>query len=220
MPTDLQIELAISLRFITDPKAGVVGIFSRVPFLKHLDNDDLIRIGTRMRHQIAFPPIMTKVDGSQGAGYIMREGDRGNDMWIVVEGSVRVERVGVDGVPIFLGELRVNDAFGELAVLVQEKVGLPLKRGRSAYAQSSTVMLLALSYAQMQELREESFIIDLAVRAAVDQVYKNRPTALKASVEELEEQNTTERKVEALHQDVTEMKETLRKIEQLLQKKS
>ena len=79
MPTDIQIELAISLRFITDYKAGVVGMFTRVPFFKDLDNDDLIRIGTRMRHQLAFPPIMTKLDGTStdGAGYIMREGDRG-----------------------------------------------------------------------------------------------------------------------------------------------
>eukprot|EP01043_Picozoa_sp_COSAG02_P038080 COSAG02_NODE_2910_length_7766_cov_5.844659_4_plen_280_part_00 len=216
MPTDLQIELAISLRFITDYKAGVVGMFSKVPFLKTLDNDDLIRIGTRMRHQLAFPPIMTNVKGGEGAGYIMKEGERGNDMWIVSEGTVRVERLDAKGDPIFLGELRTNDAFGELAVLVQETVGLPLKRGRSAYAQTSTVMLLALSYHQMQQLRQESYVIDLAVRSAIDQVYKNRPTIQRTLDDNI---NETERKVESLREDVSAMKDSLTRIEQLLQSK-
>ena len=217
MPTDLQIELAISLRFITDYQTGVVGMFSKVPFLKTLDNDDLIRIGTRMRHQLAFPPIMTTVNGGEGVGYIMREGERGNDMWIVAEGTVRVERLDTKGDPIFLGELRTNDAFGELAVLVQETVGLPLKRGRSAYAQTNTVMLLALSYQQMQQLRQESYVIDLAVRSAIDQVYENRPSIQRTLDDH---HNETERKVEALCQDVSAMKNSLTRIEKLLQSKA
>ncbi len=33
MPTNLQLDLAAALRFIDDKKTGVVGCFSKVPFL-------------------------------------------------------------------------------------------------------------------------------------------------------------------------------------------
>ena len=56
-----------------------------------LEFNDLIRIGCRMQHQHAYPPVMSE-DGDVIAGYIMKEGERGNEMWIVVDGSVRVER--------------------------------------------------------------------------------------------------------------------------------
>jgi CRP-like cAMP-binding protein len=39
-------------------------------------------------------------DGDVVAGYIMKEGERGNEMWIVVDGSVRVERESDSGKPV------------------------------------------------------------------------------------------------------------------------
>ena len=48
LPSDLQVALAQSLRFVTDDKTGISSIFSKVPFLAHLSTDDLIRVGVRM----------------------------------------------------------------------------------------------------------------------------------------------------------------------------
>lgn len=36
-------------------------------------------------------------DGNVVAGHIMKEGDRGTEMWIIVDGSVRVESVARKG---------------------------------------------------------------------------------------------------------------------------
>lgn len=67
-------------------------------------------------------------------------------MFIILEGAVRMARAsspggGEEGVGELesLGKLQENDHFGELAVLVQEAVGLPFRRLRSAYSISSTV---------------------------------------------------------------------------------
>lgn len=61
-----------------------------------LEFNDLIRIGCRMQHQHAYPPLMS-ADGDVLAGAIMKEGERGNEMWIVADGVVRVERESESG---------------------------------------------------------------------------------------------------------------------------
>jgi hypothetical protein len=130
MPTSLQLEMAAGLRFVDDTKTGVLGCFSKVPFLARecssksvsasqsvaasrytltgsgmclqstdLEFNDLIRIGCCMQHQHAYPPVVS-ADGDVLAGFIMREGDRGNEMWIVADGVVRVERKSETGNPV------------------------------------------------------------------------------------------------------------------------
>ena len=52
-----------------------------------------------MQHQHAYPPI-TSPDGEIVAGYIMQEGDRSDEMFIVLEGAVRIERTGDSGAKV------------------------------------------------------------------------------------------------------------------------
>ena len=68
---------------------------------------------------------------------------------------------------VSLGKLRLNECFGELAVLIQEAGGRPFPRKRSAYAASPCV-LFSLSFSAMQELRRSSVNIDAAVTGAIE----------------------------------------------------
>ena len=52
-----------------------------------------------MQHQHAYPPI-TSEDGDIVTGYIMQEGDRSDEMFIVLEGAVRIERNGDSGATV------------------------------------------------------------------------------------------------------------------------
>lgn len=97
-------------------------MFEKVPFFAGLEMLDLILLGTRMRHQHSSLPIYDSDGTTVLSGCIMKEGDRGNDMWIISEGRVQVERSSDQngGPPVTVGNLRVNDAFGELAVRDQQ----------------------------------------------------------------------------------------------------
>ena len=66
-----------------------------------------------------------------------------------------------------LGKLRLNECFGELAVLIQDAGGRPFPRQRSAYAVSPCI-LFSLSWSAMQELRRSSVNIDAAVAGAIE----------------------------------------------------
>ena len=96
-------------------------MFDKIPFFSDLEPSDLILLGTRMRHQHSSAPSFAP-DGTVVSGCIMKEGDRGKDMWIISEGRVRVDRSSDQpgGAPVCVGNLRVNDAMGELAVRNQQ----------------------------------------------------------------------------------------------------
>jgi hypothetical protein len=66
--------------------------------------------------------------------------------------------------PSFLGKLRMNDMFGELAVLIQDRPGVPPMRIRSAYCAAGICWLQRISYADIQDLRFCSPSINDAVQ--------------------------------------------------------
>ena len=55
-----------------------------VRFLSELDFHDMVLLGTRMQHQQNFPPVFDDEGATALAGVVMmKQGDRGNAMWIV-----------------------------------------------------------------------------------------------------------------------------------------
>ncbi len=180
LPHDMQIELGVALQFIDNPATGQRSSFSKVPFFRELGNDDMIAIGCKLKHHKAFPPPVNDHSKQARESYIMREGDRGCEMWIIVEGIVHVERSSgsEDSTYETLGKLREGDCLGELAVIAQERPGVHFKRTRSAYACSSRAfaMLYALTYRDLQELRQNNPQIDVAIHAAAQNLRKHRPS--------------------------------------------
>lgn len=81
-------------------------------------------------------------------------------MWVIVDGKVRVEVKTDDGI-VDLGKLGIQDFFGEIAVLAEESPGVPLKRTRSVYGITQTVLtwyasILPASARSMRQLRLRS----------------------------------------------------------------
>jgi CRP-like cAMP-binding protein len=91
---------------------------------------------------------------------------------------VRIERGGTDtgATRQILGKLRFGDFFGELAVLIEETRGVPVRYTRSAYAVTSNCVLMALSHWDMVVLRRESEAVDAAVMRAVKKIKAARPS--------------------------------------------
>ena len=177
MPRELANELAANMRFIDDVKTGRAGLMHNVPFFNSLEVEDLIRIGCRLRPHRASVPMLDDENNPTG-GQIMRQGVRGTEMWLVLEGEVRVERGGFDtGAPRqILGKLRFGEYFGELAVLIEETRGVPVRYTRSAYAVTSNCVLMVLSHWDMVLLRRESEALDAAVVRAVEKIRAARPS--------------------------------------------
>ena len=185
MPSDLRNEVAAGIGFIEDPGSGVHrSVFSKISFVRELGNDDLIAIGCKLRH-VKYSPPRKEEDGSPSReGYIMREGERGTELFVILDGVVKVERFltagSADGEQAqateYLGKLRPLDVFGETAVLAQERPGYPLRRMRSAYAFSHSVTLYTLSFFDLWQLRRERPGIELAVSRAAAMLAANRPS--------------------------------------------
>jgi CRP-like cAMP-binding protein len=135
---------------------------------------DLIDIGCMLKHQ-----HVTTVALAAEKTWIMREGTRGTEMWIIEKGEVQIERKVTGLSSAAVGKLGPLDVFGEMAVLVQESPGVPLQRTRSACALTQSVFLLCLDYNDVRKLREGSVSIDWAVRRAVAAVRKNQPSLFK-----------------------------------------
>ena len=145
-------------------------LLSKVPFCWNLSTDDLILICCRMQAQKFGVAQAQESQKNSSAGevsdtYIMREGDVGDEMFIITEGVVRIERH-ESGQPLMfasdstgqkdLGRLRQLDFFGELAVLTAQENGEPFPRTRSAVCALNTCVVQSLSYASLQELRKQS----------------------------------------------------------------
>jgi CRP-like cAMP-binding protein len=133
----------------------------------------------------------------------MREGDIGDEMFIITEGSVRIERKGEQLASTFdsdessvqnLGKLQELDFFGELAVLTQREDGTPHPRTRSAVCASNSCVVQSLNYASLQDARVRSPTIDAAVRQAVSQIYMRRPSLSRR------EQTSTQQRFEKLEE--------------------
>ena len=96
------------------------------------------------------------------------------------------EESGVGGGPdvkLSLGKLGEGDYFGELAVLVQEALGRPFPRLRSALAVTSSCTLCTLTFGDLHALRDLSPRIDAAVLAAAAAIRGNRPSQRGAAAE-------------------------------------
>jgi ATP-binding cassette subfamily B protein len=78
----------------------------RVPLFQELEPEDLQRIASTCLERI-YP----------AESELMREGDLGNELMVILEGSVRVVRRGPDGGERFIRTYDAGDHIGELAVL-------------------------------------------------------------------------------------------------------
>jgi CRP/FNR family transcriptional regulator, cyclic AMP receptor protein len=79
---------------------------SRVTFFKRLERDELERLATRVE-QVTFRAGET----------IFNENDKGDALYVVDRGSVRIWVIDEDAEPVTLSELVDGEFFGELAVL-------------------------------------------------------------------------------------------------------
>jgi uncharacterized membrane protein len=79
---------------------------SQVPLFKRLEPEELERLATRVE-QVDFPAGET----------IFNENDKGDALYVVHSGSVRIWVLDEDAEPVTLAELKHGDFFGELAVL-------------------------------------------------------------------------------------------------------
>ena len=209
LPMKMRKELAIELGFLHNYKTGKRGLLSKVPFCWDLTADDVIKICCKLQAQkfgIAQQAQQRrdkeKADDAPDT-YIMREGDIGDEMFIITEGSVRIERAEEGGSVKNLGKLRELDFFGELAVLTIDENGRHFPRTRSAVCSSSVCMVQALNYASLQELRRQSSTIDAAVKAAEARIHAQRPS-LRQRAGSAETTSTAERfqKLEELNAQV------------------
>jgi hypothetical protein len=126
MPHTLQLELGAALGFLDDPNTRRRSMLCKIPFFQGLGNDDLIRIGCKLRH-VQVPPTTLAASEAEleyedtssrnfGApGFIMREGDRSEEMWVIIDGIVKIQS-GFGDRCVELGKLREGDYFGEMAV--------------------------------------------------------------------------------------------------------
>jgi hypothetical protein len=86
LPRTLRLELAVALHYIPNPNATVQSsILHQIHFFNHLDPDDKIRICCRLNHVQVRPPEFTTAGMPNVDAYIMQEGDRGTEMWIIME---------------------------------------------------------------------------------------------------------------------------------------
>jgi len=79
---------------------------SQVPLFKLLEPEELERLATRVE-QVEFPAGET----------IFNENDKGDALYVVHNGAVRIWVLDEDAQPVTLAELKPGDFFGELAVL-------------------------------------------------------------------------------------------------------
>lgn len=204
MPTTMGEELAVELGFLDNLVNGRRGVLTNVPFCQGLGTRDLMLIGCKLQHV----KIQMHAGGAGATGgvelgdsdtakpnqqtWIMKQGERDDRMFIILEGMVRVVRSAVsDGVsasqslrsafvrpereePLNLGKLHEFDYFGELGLLLRDDSGRPFPRLRSAFSITSTCILYTLNHGDLQMLRETSAAINDAISKAEDAVRQKR----------------------------------------------
>lgn len=150
LPQSLKLELAVNIGFVDDLQTNRRATLSKVPFVRGLSANDMIRISCKMKYCGYEPPHVNEDGSIRVEDFIMRQGERGVEMWVILEGKVRVECVAQaedapimkagDGQGVDLGKLGMTEFFGENAVLMEESPGVPLRRIRSAYGITQTVL--------------------------------------------------------------------------------
>ena len=106
-------------------------ILSRVPLFQHLATEDVARLGT-----------VTRERSHPKNSVILFEDDKGDALYVVGRGQVKVVLVGEDGREVILSVLGPGDFFGEMALIDDEP--------RSAH-------VIAMEDAQLLVLRREDF---------------------------------------------------------------
>jgi CRP/FNR family cyclic AMP-dependent transcriptional regulator len=91
---------------IAQPLSDRAESLSRVTFFKRLETDELERLATRVE-QVTFAANET----------IFNENDKGDALYVIDSGSVRIWVIDEDAEPVTLSELNDGEFFGELAVL-------------------------------------------------------------------------------------------------------
>jgi hypothetical protein len=92
LPYDLALELGEALNFTSSRTRR--SVMAKVPFLGQLSNDDLIKVGCKLRYVTYNAPVVDIATGKMMVdGFIMKQGDRGKEMFIVLDGMVRIERL-------------------------------------------------------------------------------------------------------------------------------
>lgn len=94
LPKTLRTQLSAELGFIDSMRGP--GMFNKIDFFRGLPTDDMVLIGGIMTPMRLF----AKMDESamETADYIMQQGTRGNEMWVVIEGAVEITRSTIDAV--------------------------------------------------------------------------------------------------------------------------
>ncbi|MEX1170470.1 MAG: HEAT repeat domain-containing protein [Chloroflexota bacterium] len=113
-------------------------LLRRVPLLEELDPEDLQRIATTCAER-TYPP------GSA----LMREGDLGYELLVIVEGSVRVVREQADGSERLIRRYESGDHIGELAVLRERP------RAASVIAEGDVVRALVIDGENLKAILRE-----------------------------------------------------------------
>jgi HEAT repeat protein len=97
----------------------------RVPLFEGLDPEDLQRIATICLERV-YP----------GGEALVREGELGDELIVIVEGSVRVVQAGPDGTERLIRRYRAGDHIGELAILRERpRVATVIAEGGGVRAQ-------------------------------------------------------------------------------------
>ena len=131
---------------------------SKVPFLSNFPEEELAAVG-----QAAKPKLV-----KQGT-VIVREGDRGRSMYIVLEGKVEVLTHNDHAEDLHVAYLRENDFFGEISFLTAAP------RFATVRAADDT-LLCELTYESMKEVVRQS----PAVKEVLNKYYRERLRELQA----------------------------------------
>ena len=125
---------------------------SKVPFLSDFPEEELAAVG-----QAAKPKLV-----KQGS-VIVREGDMGRSMYIVLEGKVEVLTDNDQAEDIHVAYLRENDFFGEISFLTAAPRFATVKAAEDT-------LLCELTYESMKELVRQS----PAVKEVLNKYYRER----------------------------------------------
>jgi hypothetical protein len=172
LPQDMREELCLHLNYVDNgAKSTKRSMLWKVAFFEQLGHSDMIRISTQLKYQRIQPPEFDEAGRPDPSHYIMKQGEFTNDMFVVLEGMVRIER---NNQP--LGKLRAHDYFGEMGVLLESRPGYPLPRLRSAYALTPNTFMAILTFEDLLVLRHESPAIDHAVEIFAKRAAAKHPS--------------------------------------------
>jgi hypothetical protein len=138
--------------------ARIKEAFSKVPFLSNFPQEELTEVGQAAKLRLV----------KQGT-VIVREGDMGRSMFIVLEGKAEVLTQDDEGKDIHVSYLEENEFFGEISFLTAAP------RFASVQAAEDT-LLCELSYESMKEVVRQS----PAVKDILNKYYRERLRELQA----------------------------------------